>query len=258
MKTKRELTISTLAALCLAIDAYSAPWSVREHTDDITDELSYLVVQPASDAIEIMPLVTYRPAIVLQVVPNGFTPTGGMTYKADAILKIDSEGLVRSGTDVTIRFDKDPPTTAHWESSTDRRAAFHPKPSSFISNLLSHTNLIVRYATTLGDIRTSKFDITELQSALQKVKALYSKQKPPDAIAIAPSKEKNPEPRITFSICKKCKGNGEIAVIEKCAKCFGRGRIYTNGKWTQCPKTITTQRKKKCPECNGIGTIEHK
>lgn len=29
MRTKLSLTISTLAALCLAIDAYSAPWSVR-------------------------------------------------------------------------------------------------------------------------------------------------------------------------------------------------------------------------------------
>lgn len=176
MRTKLSLTISTLAALCLAIDAYSAPWSVREHTDDITDDLSYLVVQPASDAIEIMPLVTYRPAIVLQISPKGFTPTGGMTYKSDAVLKIETEGLVRSGTDVTTRFDKDPPTTAHWESSTDRRAAFHPKPKQFISDLLAHTNLIVRYTTSLGNVRTARFDVTDLMQSLKKAKALYTKR----------------------------------------------------------------------------------
>ena len=64
-----------------------------------------------------------------------------------------------------------------------------------------------------------------------------------------------PEPTVKIATCEKCKGKGVVAVQSNCSKCGGAGRIYVNGKWTPCPKTVTTG-KRKCRDCDGTGTIE--
>ena len=63
------------------------------------------------------------------------------------------------------------------------------------------------------------------------------------------------ETTVKISKCAKCKGKGVVAVQTKCSKCGGAGRIYTNGKWTPCPKKVTTG-ERKCRDCDGAGTIE--
>ena len=63
------------------------------------------------------------------------------------------------------------------------------------------------------------------------------------------------ETTVKISKCAKCKGKGVVAVQTKRSKCGGAGRIYTNGKWTPCPKKVTTG-ERKCRDCDGAGTIE--
>lgn len=169
-----KIIISILAATAISAISNASPWTIQRETDAMTDEIYFLVGTHSTAAIEIMPYITYRPAIVLQIHPKGFNQSGGLLYTSESTLTIEHDGFIRYGNDITIRFDKEPPATENWSSSTDRRAALHPHPHDFISKLLNHTNLTVRYVTSLGSIRTAQFNISDLKPTLKKLKTDFA------------------------------------------------------------------------------------
>jgi hypothetical protein len=74
------------------------------------------------------------------------------------------------------RFDREKPTTALWNTSADRHAAFAPDWKGTIAKLSAATNLTVRYTTTLGAVRTATFDVSGLTNALKQVKTRFLSQ----------------------------------------------------------------------------------
>ena len=67
--------------------------------------------------------------------------------------------------------------------------------------------------------------------------------------AQSPSPTISQEKPVEKPICSRCNGTGTIESKTRCMKCGGAGRIYVNGAWKSCPKTISAGRK-PCPDCN--------
>lgn len=64
-----------------------------------------------------------------------------------------------------------------------------------------------------------------------------------------------PKPTPVHEPCSMCGGKGKVPKTASCPKCAGAGKIYVNGKWKSCPKTVTTG-DRPCSACNGSGTVE--
>lgn len=167
-------TILTIAIALAATSARTdaAPWQISRTVDEMTDEISYLVHTPGS-VVRMTEYMSYRPELVVKVTPKGANASGGMKYVGDVYFAIETDGLMRGQSEVVTRFDREKPTTALWNTSTDRHAAFAPDWKGTIAKLSAATNLTVRYVTTLGAVRTATFDVSGLTNALKQVKSQY-------------------------------------------------------------------------------------
>lgn len=184
--TKALFRITILATFALAatsarIDAATSDpfaatsWQIRESTDEITDETSYYVFTTGTKVGD--DLMHYAPDLVIRVTPKGLTPTGGMKYKPEIMIQLgDFDGVDRHGCELTLRYDKRKPIVETWIPSTDRRAMFAPDDKKTLKRLESSTNLIARFTTTLGHVRTSTFNVVGLTNALKRVKTQYISQ----------------------------------------------------------------------------------
>ena len=184
--TRPPLAFAATSAELFAV----TPWQVRESTDEITDETSYYVFTTGSKVGD--GLMHYAPDLVIRVKPKGLTPTGGMKYKPEIMIRLgDFDGVNRHGCELTLRYDKRKPIVETWIPSTDRRAMFAPDDMKTLSCLEASTNLIIRFTTTLGYVRTSTFDVHGLTNALHQVKAKYLATNPPTIPGATP---KSPSP----------------------------------------------------------------
>ena len=170
-------TILTIAIILAATSARTdaAPWQISQTVDEMTDEISYLVHLPGS-VVRMTEYMSYRPELVVKVTPKATTKSGSIKYVGDVYFAIETDGLKRGQCEVVTRFDREKPTAALWNTSTDRHAAFAPDWKRTLSKLKAATNLTVRYVTTLGDVRTTSFDVTGLTNALSQVRTRHLAQ----------------------------------------------------------------------------------
>lgn len=176
MKCPIIIAIAIIAATTATLRSYcETPWQISETVDEMSDEISYLVHSTGS-VVRLDDCMSYNPALVVKVTPKGITETGGLQYVGDVYLSIETDGLKRGQCEIMTRFNREKPTVELWNTSTDRRAAFSPNWKRTLSKLSASTNLIVRYETTLGHIRTATFDVTHLTNSLKQVKSRYLSQ----------------------------------------------------------------------------------
>jgi hypothetical protein len=172
MKTTDTFT-AVIATILMTLTCNAVePWRITQATDPMTDETSYMVYTTGSE-VTMSEYLAYRPNLVIKITPKNATKSGSMTYTADIMLSIETDGLRRGNTPITTRYDRNAPTTEDWDTSTDRRAAFAPNWKTTMRNIVSSTNLLVRYTTTLGHVRTTRFDVRNLQPTLKEVKRRY-------------------------------------------------------------------------------------
>lgn len=141
----------------------------------MSDAITYDVWK-FGEAVKAADYVEYIPRFVVRIVPAGVTESGGMKYKAEPHFQIKADGLRRDYCKVTSRFDRAPAEESIWSTSTDRHGAFAPKPMDFTKKMIAATNLCIRFETTLGAIRTLRFDVRGLMPMMRDVKARYVKR----------------------------------------------------------------------------------
>lgn len=172
-------TIPTIAIAVIAATAATLPsfcaWRISESADEMTDEISYYVYARGS-TVCMTEYMSYNPDLVVKVTPKGTNAAGGMKYAGDVMIQIETDAFSRGQCEITTRYNRDKPTVELWDTSTDRHAAFAPDWKQMISRLSVATNLTVRYVTTLGHVRTSTFDVTDLTNALKQVKTRHLAQ----------------------------------------------------------------------------------
>lgn len=256
------IIIAAISAATAADDV--SPWRIDESVDEITDEKIYYVYSTGSKVGD--ELLHYRPDLVVRIIPKGLTPTGEMMCKPEIMIQLgDFDGVDRQGCDMILRYDKRKPVTETWAASTSRRAVFSLNDKKTLTQLKASTNLIVRFTTTLGHVRTSTFDVRGLTNALHAVKLKYLATNPPTIPDAKPSPPPSqpvvePQPNSPSEFvssykppppCKKCKGKGTISGWVNCSGCGGH--VMSGG--SRCKKCIRSVRVGKvrgdipCPEC---------
>ena len=148
----------------------SAEWTVEKHIDEMTDVVQY-IVWTTGTVVQIDSLLDYTPQLQLRLIsPKHKSDTDDIIAKFEMLLVIETDGLVRSGAEVLYRIDNEDAVHEIWTPSTDRRGAFSPHPHTLYKKLKDAKTLRIRYVTTFGNIRTTRFDVSGIQQAIQKIK----------------------------------------------------------------------------------------
>lgn len=159
-----------LALVCMSAITSSAEWTVEKHIDEMTDVVQY-IVWTTGTVVQIDSLLDYTPQLQLRLIsPKHKSDTDDIIAKFEMLLVIETDGLVRSGAEVLYRIDNEEAVHEIWTPSTDRRGAFSPHPHMLYKKLKDAKTLRIRYVTTFGNIRTTRFDVSGIQDAIQKIK----------------------------------------------------------------------------------------
>ena len=172
MKKPLHTVLCLLALACMSAQPARA-WQIEKHTDEMTDAI-YYAIYTTGTVVNVKGLFNYTPQLQLRIHPVKYFPEKDALYfKADVLVGIESEGFPRRNPQIMTRIDDAEPVTSVWKPSTDRRAVFSPEPLALLDQLKPSTTFRVRYATTLGDIRTTRFSTSGITNEITKVKALY-------------------------------------------------------------------------------------
>lgn len=165
----KALSIIALFATLTA----SAGWEINTITDPMTDKVSYSISTPG-DPVD-TGFFKYRPWLHFRITPVAYDRAKNlMSYTAETLFSIEGDGLRRGSTDAMIRFDKQPAKTVTVSTSTDRRAGFFEPGLKYLNAAESATNILIRYTTTLGAVRTTRFTVSGLHDQIQQVKRRHA------------------------------------------------------------------------------------
>lgn len=236
-------------------------WSFFERTDEVTDEISYIISTVANESRDSArrKLFGDETRIVIQIEPKGRTKTNGIKFDRTVLLYHTEAALDVDEARIITRFDREKATSARWLTTPPHyKIAVAPDSASMFKKLQTSTNLIVRFTTIIGETKTLTFDVRGLTNALHAVKLKYLATNPPTIPDAKPSpppsqpaadpqpKRKPPPP------CKKCKGKGTITGWVNCPGCGGQ--VMSGG--SRCRKCIYSIHVGKvrgdipCPECH--------
>lgn len=166
-------TFTTGGALFFCALTAFADWTIIPTTDPMTDVTKYSIVTKG-EPVAMSDVMKYTPELHFRITPVKYDPkTDRMSYSADVFFAIQTEGLRRGESPVKIRFDRKPAQDVTVTASTERRAGFFGNPSGFISEATASTNLLVRFTTTLGAVRTLKFRVDGLMDQMKAVKKTF-------------------------------------------------------------------------------------
>ena len=166
-------TFTTGGALFFCALTAFADWTIVPTTDEMTDVTKYCIVT-TGEPVAITDFLNYTPELYFRITPVDYNAkTDKMFYRSEAFFAIQTEGLRRGESPVKIRFDRKPVQDVTVTASTERRAGFFGNPSGFISEATASTNLLVRFTTTLGAVRTLKFRVDGLTDQLKEVKKRF-------------------------------------------------------------------------------------
>lgn len=166
----------------------SGTWKAQKNTDELTDKITFTFYTPGT-RVEIDELLHYLPLLVVNVIPSHYDiQDTSVSYAYKVGVVIETEGFMRDRTPVAYRIDDRPATAEMFETSSDRRTAFFPK-SNLLAEMKNAKTLIVRYETTLGNVRTTTFELEGLADAIaaqknEMIKALG--ETPPPTVTGAP------------------------------------------------------------------------
>ena len=168
----RHTFITGGALFFCALTAF-ADWTIVPTTDEMTDVTKYSIVT-TGDPVAITDFLKYTPELYFRITPVDYNAkTDKMFYRSEVFFAIQTEGLRRGESQVKIRFDRKPVQDVTVTASTERRAGFFGNPSGFISEATASTNLLVRFTTTLGAVRTLKFRVDGLMDQMKAVKKTF-------------------------------------------------------------------------------------
>lgn len=166
MKTK----ILLFAAAIIVTATAAAKWSVVTSTDPMTDAVSYLIGTDG-DEYAVSEYTKATPSLVIRISPESCDPkTGRIVADQDVMITFKPDAIRRDGTTALVRFDKSKAEPWTCSASTSRQAAFVERAPAFIARLKKSREIYIRFETTLGAIRTLRFDTADLTSAIEDVK----------------------------------------------------------------------------------------
>lgn len=159
----------TFFASVLAAHVACATWNIEETVDEMTDTKRYILTT-LGETVQVNKWLRYRPTLIVRLTPQK-SKGGKITFKHETFIDTDVDSVDRYGIDAAVRFDSEEPTVWQLSPSTDRGAAFFINEKAIFKKLREADWMLFRYETTLGSIRTYRFDLTGLREALLDVKS---------------------------------------------------------------------------------------
>lgn len=250
----------TLAGAAGFFYTANAAWTTTKIVDEMTDATKYFLSTEGTK-IQIDDLSSYTPELCVRIAPIGYdVTTDTMSYKHEQFFTIKIEGLKRSGDAVQLRFDSAPAVSTVYSASTDRRAGFFN--GEILKRIFSSTNVLLRFETTLGAVRTTRFNTVGLVDAMRKLKVQIKDTLPPlpetKPTVERPKPTAKAAPEKPNTRCSKCSGKGTVTGWTKCVYCGGSGRGYDGKRCTKCVRSAKTGHVKTsapCTVCNGSGYL---
>lgn len=170
-----------MAAAVLSLSPVHADWTIVTVDDPMTDAKKYSIVTQG-DAVKLTDFMQYVPELYVRVTPISYdAKTDRLKYSSEVFFAIQTEGLRRGESPAKIRFDKNPAEDVTFTASTDRRAGFFANTNHLIAQMSTSTNLLIRFSTTLGAVRTIKFPVAGLMPKLKEVKRSVARSTPSPA-----------------------------------------------------------------------------
>ena len=158
--------------LAVALPSDPAPaspadaWRVGRSRDDMTDAVTYIM---ALDGLKIEEgILEYTPRLVIQLSQAALR--SGDFSSAECLVAIEPEAVKRAGVVADVRIDQNPVEKISMSAGQKRSSVFFP--NGFAKRLDGARTLIVRFETSLGSVRTLRFNIggVALDSLVQKLK----------------------------------------------------------------------------------------
>lgn len=131
----------------------SSAWKVGRSRDDMTDVVTYIL---SLEGLRIEEgIFDYTPRLVFQL-PQSARLSGDFSG-AECCVWIEPEAIKRTGVVAEIRIDQKPVEKILLMPGQNRSAVF--LPSGFVKRLDGARTLIVRLETSLGKVRTLRFNL---------------------------------------------------------------------------------------------------
>lgn len=141
-------------------------WRVGRSRDDMTDAVTYIM---ALDGLKIKEgILEYTPRLAIQLSQAALI--SGDFSSAECIVSIEPEAVKRAGVVADVRIDQNPVEKISMSAGQKRSSVFFP--DGFAKRLDGARTLIVRFETSLGSVRTLRFNLggITLDSLVQKAK----------------------------------------------------------------------------------------
>ena len=162
----KTLLTAAGAALFFAFSALAENWNLINRTDEMTDEVSYILHTPGTPITVIEGAVTYTPTLIFRV---SASPHDDKPARKDLFFEIETDGIRRGTSTVKIRFDSAPAEDVTVTASTDRRAGFFANADKLIPKLAKSEHVKLRFVTTLGAVRTTTFNTSGFSDGIKKI-----------------------------------------------------------------------------------------
>lgn len=251
---KKAITIAALF-VCLSSFATAGVWTTSKYVDEMTDKISFNLTRDFQDQVG-EGIFRYYPTLVVRIYPLGVSEeTNKVLYNYDIIL---STRDVLEGNKVTVawRFNQEDAQVETWRASTDSKAAFCPqkKDHSFLKKLLESETLTLRWKNWVGEICTSKVNLTGFRAELNKAQEDYKTTCNPRIIpAPKPAEPDPPEEKVSPAEVEvrpevEEKPKVKVRTLPKCNYCRGKGKVEN---WVG-----KTKKQQACPKCKGSGYID--
>lgn len=131
----------------------SDAWKVGRSRDDMTDKVTYIL---SLNGLRVEDgIINYTPRLVLQLPQSA--RTSGDFSGAECGVWIEPEAIKRTGVVAEVRIDQKPAEKILLLPGQNRSAVF--LPSGFAKRLDGSRTLIVRLETSLGKVRTFRFNL---------------------------------------------------------------------------------------------------
>lgn len=138
----------------------------------MTDVTSYIVSTPG-ESIESFG-TTYTPILCVRMFPVKLNRADNTLLSSNEVyFSIAPEALKRGANKVTVRRDKNASEDITAIASVDRRAGFFVASSINVATLKATGRLLIRFTTSLDQIRLATFSTSGLADAIEDVKRKY-------------------------------------------------------------------------------------
>jgi Type VI secretion system VasI, EvfG, VC_A0118 len=148
-------------------------WQPFSQTDAIDDSMVVGVKLVADEVVQMTDSRQFRPKFWIgckKDTTSAYFDVGTILSSETRSWESDEAYGYKSGTQVRLRIDKEPPISEFGGISADGASAFLSNPISSLKKMIGHSTLLVEYSPLASAPRTTRFTITGINDAMAELR----------------------------------------------------------------------------------------